>query len=148
MKSLARFAENQDEFDLVRAKIAKLCVSSPSLPTWPFRVSGNVYTYNFLTAPSPEFGAVLQYIASEVGDENFDILGILGWGRGEAIEYSGVYPAFSIGAESIEDAYKVAMRLDREITRDGTTYRTLCLKESRLVATRSRGASMATAIGT
>lgn len=111
MESLAKFAENQDEYYLVRDKIAKLCVSSPSLPTWPFRASGNVYTYDFLTALSPEFSAVLQYIASEVGDGNIEILG---WGRGEAIEYFGVYPAFSIGVEDIEDAYRVAMRLNRD----------------------------------
>lgn len=104
------FAHSQDEFDAMRARMTDLCDVNSVLPAWPFRGGGYAYTYDFLTILSRGFGSVLQYIASECGDGGIEIMG---WGRGEALDYFGVYPAFAIGAESIKRSYELALSADR-----------------------------------
>ncbi|WP_295842382.1 hypothetical protein [uncultured Microbacterium sp.] len=104
------FVQSEEQFDVLRARIAKVCDVSSVLPAWPFRNHGYAYTYDFLAVLSRGFGSVLQYIATECGDGGIEVMG---WGRGEALEYFGVYPAFAIDAEGIERMFELALSADR-----------------------------------
>lgn len=103
MNGGVQFAESLAGFEEFRADVERHLDTTVTLPDWPFRAAGFVVMYEYERVLGGSYGAVIEALVDQYGDEVVTVLGLYPAATYYARAYEFV-PAFKLHCELVRDS--------------------------------------------